>query len=139
MSERRIPPMVHRSAIPTLYAVARPGRGVRRSAAAPGVMRSVRIRSTPTTWIASATAAAKTEPEGHDAADHHIASARAHPEGADEHGGYGSAHEESEHGGEPQQNEPRRAGEAELGEGVYGERHVSRDDEAADDAGDDRD
>ena len=42
----------------TLYTVARPGRAVSRSAAAPGVMRSVRMRRTPTTWTASATAAA---------------------------------------------------------------------------------
>ena len=58
MSESRMPPSVHRSAIATLYTIARPGRGVSRSAAAPGVMSRVRISRTPTTWIASATAAA---------------------------------------------------------------------------------
>ncbi len=41
-----------------LATVARPGWAVRRSAVAPGVMRSVKISRTPTTWTASATAAA---------------------------------------------------------------------------------
>src|SRR5438445_10403734 len=64
---------------------------------------------------------------------------RAHAERPDENGGHRRPGEETEHRGEPQQDEAGRAGKPELREGVHRERHVSRDDESAHDPGDDGD
>ncbi len=79
------------------------------------------------------------EAERHDHPDDDVASACSHAERPDEHRGHGAPEEQAEDRREMQEKETGGAGEAELGQRVHRERHIPRNDETADDPGDDRD
>ena len=71
-SERRIPPSVATSAMPTLTTSASHGRPVSCWAAAAGVITSVSTSRTPTTWIASAVASASKRKIATESARHRV-------------------------------------------------------------------